>query len=82
MKYLVLFLILISNAYADNRAASETKEYFAEGSRIRSTDSIGNTQYHKESYVVKHGKIYQTDSIGNIQYHKGGLKIEKPSGKR
>lgn len=82
MKYLIVLMLLTTNAYADNRSSSETKEYFAEGTRIRSVDSVGNTQYHKDSYVVKNGKIYQTDSIGNIRYHKGSLKIEKPSGKR
>ena len=78
MKVLLVFLMLVSNAYAENKASSENREYFADGTRIRSVDSTGNTQYHKESYVVKNGRIYQTDSIGNIQYHKGSLKIEKP----
>ena len=39
--------------------------------RIYKTDSVGNTQYHKGSYVVKDNTIVQKDSVGNTQSHKG-----------
>ncbi len=45
--------------------------------RIYSTDSIGNRQYNKPSYVVTDdGRIYETDSIGNRRYDKQSYKIE------
>ena len=43
----------------------------AEEKRIYQTDSVGNVQYHKPSYVVRQdGRIIETDSVGNKQYHK------------
>ena len=43
----------------------------AEEKRIYQTDSVGNVQYHKPSYVVRQdGRIIETDSVGNKRYHK------------
>jgi hypothetical protein len=38
--------------------------------RIQSTDSVGNVQYHKGSHVIQGNTIVKQDSIGNTQYHK------------
>lgn len=43
--------------------------------RIIQVDEIGNTQKHKQQYIIKDGKVYHSDSIGNIEYNKQQYKI-------
>ncbi|KQT42514.1 MULTISPECIES: hypothetical protein [unclassified Methylophilus] len=44
---------------------------FAEESKIYQTESTGNIQYHKPSYVVQsNGRVIEADSFGNKQHHK------------
>lgn len=45
--------------------------------RIYQTDSVGNVQYHKQSYAVEpNGRIVETDSVGNKLYHKPQYQIK------
>jgi len=45
------------------------------GKRVYQRDTIGNIQYHKQSWVIKDGKLCPTDTLGNIQHHKPCLAI-------
>lgn len=48
-----------------------------EGKRVYQKDSVGNTQYHKQSWVIKDGKLCPVDTIGNRQHHKICLDVGK-----
>lgn len=70
-KVFVLFLLLLSNIVS------------AKEVRVYQTDSVGNIQYHKPSYVItEKGQVIPVDTVGNKQYHKQQFKIEsKTKGK-
>jgi hypothetical protein len=45
--------------------------------RIHQTDSLGNIQYNKPSYIIqKDGRMTQTDPIGNKLYNKQQYQIK------
>lgn len=47
----------------------------ATGTKIYSTDSFGNIQYHKPSLIIIKDRIYEVDKFGTILYHKPQKKI-------
>jgi len=49
----------------------------AQETRVYQTDSLGNIQYHKPSYVIQSdGRVFEANSVGNPQYHKPSYVIQ------
>ena len=46
-----------------------------EGKRVYQKDSIGNIQYHKQSWVIVKGQMCPVDTVGSRLYHKPCLDI-------
>ena len=46
-----------------------------EGKRVYQKDSIGNIQYHKQSWVIVKGQMCPVDTVGSRLYHKPCLNI-------
>jgi hypothetical protein len=66
MKYLLTALALLI-------AFSVTAQQ--EGKRVYQKDSVGNTLYHKQSWVIVTGQMCPVDTGGARQYHKPCLDI-------
>ena len=65
MKYLAAMALLIAfSAIAQQ-----------EGKRVYQKDSIGNFQYHKQSWVIVKGQMCPVDTVGSRLYHKPCLDI-------
>ena len=65
MKYLTAIALLIAfSALAQQ-----------EGKRVYQKDSIGNIQYHKQSWIIVKGQMCPVDTIGSRQHHKPCLDI-------
>ena len=65
MKHLLATLLLISiSAIAQQ-----------EGKRVYQKDSIGNIQYHKQSWIIVKGQMCPVDTVGSRLYHKPCLDI-------
>ena len=65
MKYLITLALLIAfSAIAQQ-----------EGKRVYQKDSIGNIQYHKQSWVIVKGQMCPVDTVGSRLYHKPCLDI-------
>lgn len=65
MKYLITLALLIAfSAIAQQ-----------EGKRVYQKDSIGNIQYHKQSWVIVKGQMCPVDTVGSRQHHKPCLDI-------
>ena len=41
-----------------------------EGKWVYQKDSIGNTLYHNQSWIIVRGQMCPVDSVGSRQYHK------------
>lgn len=64
-KIFILIVLIVSNV-------ANAKEI-----RVYQTDTVGNIQYHKPSYVItEKGQVIPVDLVGNKQYHKQQFKIE------
>jgi len=65
MKYLITLALLIAfSAIAQQ-----------EGKRVYQKDSIGNIQYHKQSWIIVKGQMCPVDTVGSRQHHKPCLDI-------
>ena len=65
MKYLTAIALLIAfSAIAQQ-----------EGKRVYQKDSIGNIQYHKQSWIIVKGQMCSVDTVGSRLYHKPCLDI-------
>ena len=65
MKYLIKLALLIAfSAIAQQ-----------EGKRVYQKDSIGNIQYHKQSWIIVKGQMCPVDTFGSRQHHKACLNI-------
>lgn len=65
MKYLIKLALLIAfSAIAQQ-----------EGKRVYQKDSIGNIQYHKQSWIIVKGQMCPVDTVGSRLYHKPCLDI-------
>lgn len=60
MQYALLSALLI----AFNSSAQ------LEGKRVYQKDSIGNTLYYNQSWIIVRGQMCPVDSVGSRQYHK------------
>lgn len=60
----VALLFVAANAFAQQ-----------EGKRVYQKDSIGNIQYHKQSWVIAKGQMCPVDTVGSRLYHKPCLDI-------
>ena len=60
----VAMLFVATNAFAQQ-----------EGKRVYQKDSIGNIQYHKQSWVIVKGQMCPVDTVGSRLYHKPCLDI-------
>ena len=60
----VAMLFVAANAFAQQ-----------EGKRVYQKDSIGNIQYHKQSWVIVKGQMCPVDTVGSRLYHKPCLDI-------
>jgi len=46
-----------------------------DGKRVYQKDSIGNIQYHKQSWIIVKGEMCPVDTVGSRLYHKPCLDI-------
>lgn len=45
--------------------------------RLYQTDSTGNVQYHKPSFVIQSdGRVIETDAVGNRLYHRQQYQLQ------
>jgi hypothetical protein len=65
MKYLITLALLIAFS-----AIAQQEER-----RVYQKDSIGNIQYHKQSWIIVKGQMCPVDIVGSRQHHKPCLDI-------